>query len=78
MLQLSVSSSEFSENANSFFRKFVSRTIFSKNVIGSVFCAEKRNKLLDTLRTRSDVYREPFLMIFFLFSIQFSIENHSN
>lgn len=43
-LQLSVSSSEFSENANSFFRKFVSRTIFSKNVNGSVFCEVKRNK----------------------------------
>jgi hypothetical protein len=39
-LQLPVSSSEFSENAHSFFRKFVSRTISNKNVNGSVtlFC----------------------------------------
>jgi hypothetical protein len=35
-LKLPVSSSEFSENAHSFFRKFVSRTISNKNVNGSV------------------------------------------
>ena len=35
-LQLLVSSSEFSENAHSFFRKFVSRTISNKNINDSV------------------------------------------
>ena len=37
-----------------------------KTSVRVFFCAEKRNKLLDTLRTRSDVYLEPFFNEIFL------------
>jgi len=53
-LPLPVSSSEFSENAHSFFRKFVSRTIFKKNVNGSAvetfFKIQLSKKNLDCAR----------------------------
>jgi hypothetical protein len=47
--------------------------VIIKNVSSNVFCA---SRLFG--REEQKMYREPFLMKFFLFSIRFSIENHSN
>ncbi len=43
--------------------------VIIKNVSSSVFCVVKKEQ---------EMYREPFLLKVFLFSIRFSIENHSN